>query len=738
MATKTFSANSAYVLEATASRSGTSITVTSKVTKKSGSGYSGYDDNYTFRTVIDGTTYNDTWGPYSFTGSTPKTISLGSKTKTGMSPGSKSWSVYVAAASSLGSASVSGTVSIPVNAPSAPTIGTPALNSDSQITVTWTRNASSSAPYTSQVVQRRTFDSNGWGDWKTIATLTTDYSSSGGMSYVDKSVSANRVYAYRVGGVNASGTSYSGSTQNIFTTPGAPSALAAVKQANGSVKLTITNTVVHTNYDSEIEYSTNGGSSWTDLVALPGGTLTYIDENPSGTSAIKYRARTLNNTSSIGNNRASGWRESVTVPLSSAPNAPTSLQPSGVAFPDEESHVFTWQYNTTDTSEQSAYAIEWRLQGSSTWDNVTGKVDSTSEQHTFPAGTFQNGEVYEWHVRTWGADASKPSDYSATATFTVSARPSATIIAPSGTLAAAKVTVDWDYSDEEGTAQSAWKIDLIRDDVVIESRSESNSATAYTMSTRLEDATEYSVRVQVRDGSGLWSSWVEETFTTSFPPAPTPILSFDWDPDQGATLITIENPSPASGQVAAVSNTVLRSYDGGETWETAIEGAPLNTTIADRTVRLGDDVLYRVYAWSDLPSASAAAGYTFTPGDKMGYWSAGEDLGITVQMKTNLGGPPGIDLTTGLAQKTVSYFAGRRLPVELSGVAVDRQGSAYFLIVDSEETKRTVEAMSLMPAPHLFRLPDGLFMYASIGAVEIQRVGRGSYSVSVPLQEVSL
>jgi hypothetical protein len=149
------------------------------------------------------------------------------------------------------------------------------------------------------------------------------------------------------------------------------------------------------------------------------------------------------------------------------------------------------------------------------------------------------------------------------------------------------------------------------------------------------------------------------------------------------------------------------------------------------------DVLYRVYAWSSLPSVSDPAEYLFTAPATTGYWAGGDDLGISVQLKVNLGGPPAIDLTTGLAQKSVNYFAGRRLPVEFAGVAVNRTGQVSFLIVDDEDLKHTVEDLSLMPAPHLFRLPDGLHMYASIGDVNIVRVDRGSYTVQLPVQEVS-
>lgn len=726
MATKKFSGNSNYQLEVTPTVSGTTITLVVQVRKLSGFGY-WVADGQDYSVVIDGTSFTGKW-TYDFRSATLRAVTT--RSKSGMAPGSKSWSVTVKMSSGIGSASLSGTSTIQPNAPAAPTIGTPVRNSDTSISAFWTRNASVAAPYDSQQVQRSTFDGS-WSEYAAVATISTKYTSGGGQSRADTTVKPNRAYRYRVRAANARGSSMSGTAQTVYTTPGMPSALKATKTASGGISLAVTQTVPW-NAQTEIQRSIDGGASWSSLVTLAPGTNTYTFSSPTAGETYVFRARAVNQSGLIGSGLASGWRTSNSVPLAAPPAAPTKLTPNGLAFDGDTAQTFRWQHNTVDSSDQDAYAIEWREQGSSSWSSVTGKVLSGTSSRVFPAGTFENGKTYEWHVRTWGVHVD-PGPYSATATFTASAPPSATITSPSDLLAASKVTAEWEYFDEEGTAQSAWQAALRSGGEDIEALNGSGPSTSATFKTRLADTSEYEVRVRVRDGASLWSAWDSVTFATDFPLPPKPSVSLTWDAEQGAVIAEITNPDPTGAEVPAVSNDLYWSVDGGE-WQLAVTGAMLDTATADRTAPVGATVAYRAVAWSDLPSSAESDVATIETPNEIGYWSAGD--GLSVAMEYGVGGAPSVDFTAGLNEKTLHYFAGRKLPVEVSGIARTRVGAVSFMISTREQLE-TVREMQYLPAPHLLRIPDGTAMFCSISPVSEKRIVGDLFDISFTATEVS-
>lgn len=725
MATRRFSGNSNYELDVSPSVSGSTITLVVRVRKLSGFGY-WVADGQDYSVVIDGTSYNGQW-TYDFRSTTLEGVTT--RSKSGMAPGSKSWSVTVRMSSGIGSASLSGSATIQPNPPSAPSIGTPVRNSDKSITPAWTRNASVSAPYDSQQVQRSDFTGS-WSDYKTIATIGTKYTSGGSQTRADTSVVANRAYRYRIRAVNSRGSATSGITQVVYNTPGAPSSVKASKTATGGIALTVVQTVPWA-CQTEIQRSIDGGATWTALTTLAAGTNTYTWTSPPAGETVTFRARALNPAGVIGSGLSSGWRVSNAVPLAAPPSAPSKLDPNGAAFDGDADRALTWQHNSNDTSDQEAYELEWRAAGDTTW-TTTGKITSGASARDFPAGTFINGSSYEWHVRTWGVHPDA-GPYSATATFTASAPPSVTITDPAAVLGASRVTAEWEYFDEEGTAQSAWEAVLIAAGNDIETLSGSGASTSATFTTRLADDTDYQVLVRVRDGASLWSEWDTVTFTTDFPPPPKPVLSLTWDTEQGAVIAEITNPEPAGAEVPAVSNDLYWSINGGE-WRLAVTGAMLNTATADRTAPVGATIAYRAVAWSDLPSSAESDVETITTPNEIGYWTASD--GQSVPMEYGNGDGPRVDFTAGMVEKTLHYFAGRSLPIEVVGTARTRVGAVSFMVTTADQLS-SVRAMQYLPAPHLIRIPDGTLLFCSIGEVSERRIHDDLYGISFTATEVS-
>lgn len=622
-------------------------------------------------------------------------------------------------------------VNVPPGAPTPPARPTLARVSDTSNTVNWKDAASVAAPYTGLAVERQTYNGS-WSAWQAVAGDPSYNTGQANRSYGDSGTVANRIYMYRIAVVNGSGEAQSPFSVWLFTSPAAPKSVQAVKQASGSIALTWTRGTPHTEINTAIDYSVDGGETWTSLVTgLAGNVTSYTHASPPAASSIIYRAQhTIVTTSpgAVGVGLVSDYGQSNAVPLTAPPNPPSALVPNGVVFDAVAAQTFTWQHNSADSSTQTAYEIQYRI-GTAAWTS-TGKINSTSSQRAFAANAFTNGKNYEWQVRTWGAHATA-SPWSASATFQTSAAPLVAITAPGTTLAAALVTATWTYTDSEATAQSAWEAQLVQSGATLETKSGNGAATSVAFTTRLTDATAYRVRVRARDGSGLWSTWAQKSFTTSFPSPTVPTIVARWDADLGQVAVTITNP--ATG-VAVVSNDVQRSLDDGATWE-SVATAPPNGIAFDKTVPLNKPAAYRVIAWSALPSSIASAVAAIVTTTSVGYWSAGNNFGQNLQLAVNVQNPPKLDLTVGLANRVLNYYAGRQKPVETAGIATTRTGALEFLI-EGIDTRDQVVDMALLPAPHLIRMPDGTKLFASIGPVAPRRVTGDWYQVTFNIQEV--
>lgn len=532
MATATFSGNGNYQLEANATRSGRDIYVDVYV-NRIGSYTAWSTAQQAWGVNIDGNVMNTTW-TYDFRSTTR--IYLGRHRVNGLAIGNRGWSATVNMASGIGSATVTGTVNIPPDAPSAPTLGTVTRVSDTSQTITWTRVASATAPYTSQQVQRREFNGS-WSAFATIFTANRTETANGAETFTDTSTTANKLYQYRVVAFNSSGSAASATGPYTYTTPSAP---GVTLEATSSTQVTATvdTKVPHGNYKNELQYSSAGGA-WTALTTLAAGVDSYTWTPPAAAS-IQVRSRTVivaPTSTDPGNGLASGYANSNTVPLQSPPLAPTNLTPNGANVDRTKAVAASWTYTSTDTSAQTAYEVQRSTDGGTTWTG-TGKVLSTSKTYNFAANTFTAGQVVTWRVRTWGVHATA-GPWSNNATFTAQTAPAVTITSPLGISETSLASVTW----AAVTGQAAWKAELYRESELLQARSGSGTTRTVNFTPKLENGSSYTIRVQVQASTGLWSEWSETVFAADFPtPAPADV-ALGWDDDQGAVLVTIENPA---------------------------------------------------------------------------------------------------------------------------------------------------------------------------------------------------
>jgi hypothetical protein len=606
----------------------------------------------------------------------------------------------------------------PYSLPAAPTGVTVARVSDTQQTVSWTRvgGDSSSAPYQSQQVQRATDG----GAWATVATLAGSAT-----SWSDATTAADHLYAYRVVAVNSSGSTASTSSAGMQTTPGAPTSASAAKTAGGDITVSwVDGARSSLALTWELQHSTDGGSTWSAQVSgIARGTTTYTHTAPSTATTHTYRVRAV---SATGASTTSAWVTTGTVQLLAAPNAPTGLAAVANPSPATEPVVLSWTHNPVDSTPQSKYQLRYRVAGAGSWTTPAAVTSSTQGVTVTPSAAWAaaNGTAIEWQVMTWGSYATG-SAWSATSTLVLSSRPTATIASPAAgaVIATSALAAAWAYYDAEGSAQSAWAVEL-RDGsgTLVESQSAAGTATSATLATVLPDGSSWSVRVRVQDGVGLWSEWDSHAVTVDYAEPPTPTVVPTWDPWTGTVALAIAVPAPTGGQVSAVSVDVFRSIDDGPEVLIAT-GVPVGAAVTDFSPTVAGTNGYRVEAVSALPSRASSVGVEQVTDDARAvYVSGGPGFSVVCLATSNAQ----IDDEDG-PDRALLTFAGRDRPVEDSGtmltgtLTLDADILALRVAQGVASSAEQWRDLGRLPGLHLWRDVTGRYLYVSLGRPRLTR-----------------
>lgn len=262
---------------------------------------------YMYRTIPSGASFSWTHSYNVGNSTSDRTYSV--------SAGGPSWSNF-------DNSSASTTVHIPKTPPSVtiPPVVTnqKAVLSGSTITISWTNNGSGTSTPISNYVDVK-IDNN---DWKNILNKKA--------TSVTYSVSPNHRYQFRVNSYNDAGQSAHQTTNIIYTEPSAPSivnANATILPTVCNISFTIDNS--STNYPSkknEWQYSTDKGSSWSDVQTNEGTSVNQSSSNQSLNSFLmglkhnsnaRVRARTYN----VDNSRTSTWSTAAAISTYAQPIA---------------------------------------------------------------------------------------------------------------------------------------------------------------------------------------------------------------------------------------------------------------------------------------------------------------------------------------------------------------------------------------------------------------------------------
>lgn len=226
-----------------------------------------------------------------------------------------------------------------------------------------------------------------------------------------------------------------------------------------------------------------------------------------------------------------------------SPTTPTWVTTSG-AFDEASAHDLTWQHNDPDGDAQHSYKLRRSVNGGANqwWNGTTwtteGWVTSLSTVVSITAATVADGDSIAYSVATRDADLAE-SGYSSTLTLTYSAAATPTISSPAdgGTVAGSTLTVTWAVSE-----QAAYRAILYTsgDVMLADSGWVTSTATSHTFSSvEMADSTSYKVSVQTRGDDGLAGAADTNTFSVSFTPPTTPILTVT--ASGGSISVAIDN-----------------------------------------------------------------------------------------------------------------------------------------------------------------------------------------------------
>ena len=419
----------------------TSLDVTWTAPTNTGPAIASYDLQYRA-----GTSGNFTNGPQNVTGTSAAIGSLAADT---------SYEVQVRATNAEGDGdwSVAGTGrTTATSAPGAPTGLSATASGTTAINLSWSAPGSTGgSAITGYKIE---VSSNGTSSWTNLVANTSNTTT----TYAHTGLTAGTTRHYRVSAINANGTGVPSNVANATTgatAPGAPTGLTATASGTTAINLSwsapgSTGGSAITGY--KIEVSSNGGSSWTNLVANTSNTTTtYAHTGLTAGATRHYRVSAIN---ANGTGDPSNVANATTG--ATAPGAPTGL--TATASGTTAINLSWSAPGSTGGSAITGYKIEVSSNGTSSWTNLVADTNSTAT--TYAHTGLAAGDTRHYRVsaiNTNGAGTASNVD-SATTGTTAPGAPTGLTATASGTTA---INLSWSApASTGGSAITGYRIEV--------------------------------------------------------------------------------------------------------------------------------------------------------------------------------------------------------------------------------------------------------------------------------------
>lgn len=268
------------------------------------------------------------------------------------------------------------------------------------------------------------------GSWSEIGTTTTSST-----NYLDASVTAGNHYFYRVIARNGGQSSApSAEASAALVIPATPTNVAASKLSSSNILVAWDEVVFASTY--YLERKTGFTGTWSQIVSLPGDTLSYTNTGLSPNTQYFYRLRAGNG---IGTSAYSATANATTDPVPPTTPSLTSATATG---------PFTVNLLWSNASYEDGYVLERRVGTNGVWGFLTNLAQDVI---SFADGSV--GPVTTYEYRIYATNILGPSAYSNTRAVTTPQIPPPS--APTGLVAkpltSSSVLITWnDVSLETG------------------------------------------------------------------------------------------------------------------------------------------------------------------------------------------------------------------------------------------------------------------------------------------------
>lgn len=205
----------------------------------------------------------------------------------------------------------------------------------------------------------------------------------------------------------------------------------------------------------------------------------------------------------------------------------TQTYPVGnTSISKETANTFQWSAEPTSTNtytpvEVASSTIRWRKYGESSYSEIS---TNGLKEHTFPAGTFENGEI-EWQVVcTANSGAVTTTEWVRTLVSEPVSTP--VIISPQNTVldASKEILFQWEHVIENGTNQTAYELQTSPDQMQWEILSaETTAKTSVTIAANTFPSGILYWRVRTYNLNGIAGEWSDNArvIMLSAPPKPS-------------------------------------------------------------------------------------------------------------------------------------------------------------------------------------------------------------------------
>jgi titin len=468
----------------------------------------------------------------------------------------------------------------PVTTPEPPT-GVSGIAGNTEVVLSWsepsTDGGTSITDYTVQ------YSSNSGGSWTTFADGTN---ASTGATVTG--LSNGTEYVFRVAAVNAVGSgSYSAASEGVtpVTTPDAPISLTG---SAGDAQVSLSWTAPASNggsavTDYEVEYSLDGGSSWSPFAdGTSTTTSATVTGLTNGTSYV-FRVAAVNvaGTGSFSSNSA-------TLTPATTPDAPTGL--SGTAGNTQVE--LTWSAPAIDGgSAITDYVVQYSADSGTLWNTFS---DGTGTLTSATVTSLVNGTPYVFRVAAVNlVGTGSFSDASSSITpITTPGAPTSL----SGTAGDSQVSLSWTApSSDGGSAITDYVVEYSSDSGTswVPFSDDYSGVTGATVS-GLSNGTAYIFRVAAVNeaGTGSYSTSSASVTPLTVPDAPTSLMG-----SAGDTQVALTWSAPTSDGGSAITDYVVElSADSGTNWSPFSDGTSTATGATVTGLTNGTAYIFRVAA----------------------------------------------------------------------------------------------------------------------------------------------